>query len=318
MLRSLEFVARFFTRNRGLKVLAVLLAALSWYYIRDITSFQQEIEDIPLNIALPDGWALDEISASSVSIVFRGSQADIRSLTKDQIRVDISAALKDGAPSSTQTLSRANISAPRAVQPVYINPSEIKITLDRESKKLVNVDVTRVGQTPDGYFLDGISVIPQKVTIYGPERRLNEVEYIRTEPVDLSGQISSFSNGVMLVAPRGNWKARMEVDTVTVNASIVERTLRRDFRNVPVKIMMPPGSREDYAISPRDVDISVKCRVDVVSNLTEKSVHAYVDYQALSDGDATEIPVEVTAAPGVTIMMVDPPVVRFSRINGAK
>lgn len=315
MLRSLETITSLFTHNRGLKLLALLLASLSWYYIRDITSFQETITDIPLNVSLPEGWALDEVSASTVSVVFRGSQADIRSLSKDQIKVQVEAVMNDGEPSSILALDRSNVSAPRSVQPVFVNPREVKVTLDRESEKLVSVDVTRVGQTPDGYFLDNVSALPDKITIFGPERRLREVEYVRTEPVDFSGQISSFSNSVPLVAPGGNWKARMEVDSVLVSASIVERTIRHDFRNIPVKVMMAPGIREDFSISPKDVDITVKCRVDVVNNLTEKSVHAYVDQSLLVNGKTMDVPVEVRAIPGVTVMVVDPPVVRLTK-NG--
>ncbi|HMP90876.1 MAG TPA: CdaR family protein [Kiritimatiellia bacterium] len=298
------------THRIGLKLLALALAVVTWYYIRDLTSFEEVFTDIPLEVLAPDGWAIQERSVNNVEVAFRGSQSDIRTLNISQIRVQVDARNRVIEPTMIIPINLSGVSSPRSVRPIYVDPSEVVLSLDRESDKVVPVRVEQLGQPPDGYDVERISITPSNVTVYGPERRIAAVEHVRIVPIDMEGRIRSFALNRALINPGDNWQARMDVDRVRVEFTIVERAMRQDFTNVPVNILLPPRVASAVTFFPEVVNVSLKGRTDVVSNLNARSIHAYVDGRSITPGDKADIPVEVPVPPGANIIAIDPPTVR--------
>lgn len=306
-------------RNKGLKATALLLATLTWLLIRDATSFEDVVRDIPLTINLPDGWAVQETSTETVSVAFRGSQNDIRILEKSQIQVVANVRVNDGQPNVEIQLSPRNVKAPRSVRALHVTPSDVALTIDRETEKDVKVEVVKLGEPPEGYTIDDFSIAPSRVKIRGPERRLQEIQAVYTQPIDLNGRIRSFSNSIPLAAPSGMLNANIAPKDVTVQFTISEQTVRRDINNVPVRILLPPGEGLNVKIKPASVNVSLKGRVNVMSNLIPRAVQAFVDYDGLDGRDEAKLPVEVTTTlPNVNVMIIDPPEVLVERTGGSR
>jgi len=298
--------------RKGLKFLAIMLASVTWLYIRETTSHEEILDNIPVEIVTPDSWAIQERSVNTVSVSFRGSQADLRALSKDQIRVQADARGKNIEPNMILKLDRSNVSAPRSVRAMYVDPGEIVLTLDRESDKQVPVRVDLLGQLPEGFDVESTNITPSVITVHGPERRLANVDFVRTVPIDMEGRIRSFQINRALVTPGENWQARMDVDKVRVEFTIVERTVRRDFTNVPVKVLLPAGETPAVSFSPSSVNVSLKGRSDAISNLSLRVLHAYIDCSSLKPGDSQDLGVEVPTPSGVNIIAIDPPRIRVA------
>jgi len=316
MSRRLDAIIRVALHNKGLKVLAILLASSTWYYIREATSYEEVLRDIPLEVLLPEGWAIEERSVNNVAVTFRGLQVDIRNLNKNQVRVQVDARnrpIDRNDPTILLPVQPRQVAAPRSVRAMYVNPPEVELTLDREAEKTVPVELVRLGEPPEGYFVERFSVTPEKVTLYGPERRLADVESVRTVPVDMAGRIRTFAiQNHPLTLPGENWQARMDFDRVTLNFTITERTVRQDYTNIPVKVMLPPGVSRNLVFFPPAVNVSLRGRSDVISNLPPSAIHAFVNAENVSAPDGEDLPVEMTTLPGVQIIMIDPPAVRVT------
>jgi len=312
MAPEIENMLKSIAHRKGLKVLALTLAAATWYYIRESTSFEEIFNDIPLEVQLPDGWAIQDRSVNTVEVMVRGSQSDIRALNESQIRVQITAKAGKDDPNPIVKIDRSNVSLPRSVRAIYVDPSEVALTLDRETDKQVPVRVEQLGQPPEGFDIEKIVITPPVVTVHGPERRLAAVEYVRTVPIDMEGRIRSFQLNRALMSPGENWQSRMDTDKVRVEFTIVERATRQDFTNVSLKALMPPGGTFDVTFSPPIVNVSLKGRIDVISNLSTRAVHAYVDCTDLKPGVTESIPVEVPIPSGVNIIAIEPPTVRVT------
>jgi YbbR domain-containing protein len=80
-----------------------------------------------------------------------------------------------------------------SVQLERIEPSSIKLQLERriEREFVVNIPVT--GMLPAGYELIGIQSVPNRVRVRGPESHVNALQKILTEPVALDGRTDSFT-----------------------------------------------------------------------------------------------------------------------------
>jgi YbbR domain-containing protein len=312
MAPELESILKNLTNRKGLKILALTLAAATWYYIRESTSFEEIFNDIPLEVQLPDGWAIQDRSVNTVEVMVRGSQSDIRALNESQIRVQIAARAGDDNPNPVVKIDRSNVSLPRSVRAIYVDPSEVSLNLDRETDKQVPVRVEQLGQPPEGFDIEKIVITPPMVTLHGPERRLASVEYVRTVPIDMEGRIRSFQLNRALMSPGENWQARMDIDKVRVEFTIVERATMQNFTNVSLKALMPPGGSFNVSFSPSIVNVALKGRIDVISNLSARAVHAYVDCTDLKPGVTESILVEVPIPSGVNIMAIEPPSVRVT------
>jgi len=299
-----------FMERKGLKLLALVLASITWLYIRETTSFEDVVGDIPVEVLLPEGWAIQERSVNTVEVTFRGSQPDIRALSKSQVRLQVDVRNRDIEQNMLVKLDPSKVSSPRAVRAMYVDPPEMVLTLDRETDKVVPVRVDVLGQPPEGFDLESMTVTPSTITVHGPEQRLAGVDYVRTVPIEMEGRIRSFQVNRALVAPGENWQARMDVDRVRVEFTIVERSVRRDFSDVPVKALRSPGSSRPIILTPALVDVSLRGRSDVMTNLTLRSIHAYIDTAMLTNDTAQEVAVDVPAPAGASVISITPPVVR--------
>ena len=312
MAPEVESILKSLAHRKGLKLLALSLAAATWYYIRESTSFEEIFNDIPLEVQLPDGWAIQDRSVNTVEVMVRGSQSDIRALNESQIRVQLAAKAGDDNPNPIVKIDRSNVSLPRSVRAIYVDPSEVSLNLDRETDKQVPVRVEQLGQPPEGFDIEKIVITPPMVTLHGPERRLESVEYVRTVPIDMEGRIRSFQLNRALMSPGENWQARMDIDKVRVEFTIVERATMQNFTNVSLKALMPPGGSFGVSFTPPTVNVALRGRIDVISNLSARAVHAYVDCTDLKPGTTDSILVEVPIPSGVNIVDIDPPSVRVT------
>ena len=80
--------------NAGLKLLALILAALSFYAIRGVTSFEVRY-DVPVEVSVEKGTAILEQDAEAVQVTFRGSPEDLRHVEQSQLRAVVKPKTRD-------------------------------------------------------------------------------------------------------------------------------------------------------------------------------------------------------------------------------
>ena len=75
---SLKPVWRVLSRNRMMKLFCLLLAFAVWQAVRENTSFEVVVKDIPVTVTAGEGRAVLDQSTDTVSIRFRGSRHQSR------------------------------------------------------------------------------------------------------------------------------------------------------------------------------------------------------------------------------------------------
>lgn len=78
---------------------------------------------------------------------------------------------------------------PHNVHILQVVPSQIRLELDRSASKLVDVTPRVIGSFASGYRLGQVDVNPSKITIVGPQSRLNNIDSAITDPVDATGLV---------------------------------------------------------------------------------------------------------------------------------
>ena len=314
MASKFESLSQFVLHNKGLKLAALVIAFVTWYAIRSIINFETVIPDIPITIQVNPGWAILDRSAQTVDVLFRGSQEDIRYLNRDQITVEADIRGKPFAGALNVKLQPKNVQAPGAVRAIVIWPDEITLKLDQEGEKQVPVKANLQGAVPEGYEVDKVECTPASVLLQGPRQRLDEVSAVRTEPIDLEDRVRSFKKLKMpVVLPGENWVGRISPSNVAVEITIVERSATREFRDVPVRVLVSPGvGGPKLEIWPVAVNVVLKGFAKPLEDMSPGDVEASVDCSALQAGASYDLPVRVHALPGVSAISVEPPTVKIT------
>ncbi len=310
MAPELEGIWRAVRNNRGLKIVAVVLAVITWFTVREITSFTTVVQDVRLDVLLDEGWAVLDRSVDEVDVLFRGSQSDIRFLSRDQVRVEVDLRGKSVAGSREVPLGPRNVKVPGGVRAVSVDPSDITLTLDREGDRVVTVQADIIGSPPEGYEVENVVCTPATVLLQGPQGRLANIQAVRTVPIDLEGRLQSFGLTRTIQSPSETWTARVDPDRVRIDVTLVERSTRKEISDVPVQLLVSPNTPPIQMQTDTRVKLTLKGRSVVLNGLAASNLTAFVDCTVLQPGQSDDLPVHIPIPPGAEIVTVEPARVR--------
>ena len=145
------------------------------------------------------GLDIFSTSAGTVNLQLIGAGPLIRNLRADQLKVSVDLGKAKIGP-NTFPLGSKNVSLPPGIRLNRLEPSVLRVTLDRLSTKEVPVQVDWVGQLPEGKVIRSARISPSTIRIVGPSRALEAIDTVYTEAVDIGNLRDSgtFSAGVIL------------------------------------------------------------------------------------------------------------------------
>jgi len=108
----------------------------------------------------------------------------------------------------------------------------------RMTSKYVYVKPSFVGKPVKGYVIvhDKVVVFPKQILIMGPKAIVEDLMYLKTEPINVSEYTKSFTRSVPL-APVGNFMVPKESISVTVPIEKIPEVVE------PVNIQKEEGAR---------------------------------------------------------------------------
>ena len=251
---------KFFESDAFLRVASLCMAVLIWFAIRQVTSYEETLYDINLEIRHGDGWAVEDVSADEFQVTFQGSREDISRLKRESIRVEVDLRGQE-QEQHVLRLAAKNIIFPGVARVASITPDSIQVRMDQEVEKTVPVKAVFTGTLPPGYTRDAEAVQPPMVTLRGSRKQLDQITALQTAPIDLSGRPASFETRVAVPAPAGSWIKRIEPNRVLVLASISHRVVEKTFDRVPV-IVPPAANGAAPAGVPEPAFVTVRAEVD--------------------------------------------------------
>lgn len=174
------------TRNLGWKIFSLLVALLLWFaYARDpeVGAFVS----VPVEYrGMPDNLEISSDLVGAVSIDLRGPSQKVAnfSAAKSAVVLDFSGIHKPGE--QTFQIDERDITLPSGMRLERAIPAQIRLQFERRTAREVPVEVRFSGAPPKGLQLARYDVSPQKLTLVGPETRVNKIEYAVTDPIDLT------------------------------------------------------------------------------------------------------------------------------------
>jgi YbbR domain-containing protein len=187
----MDFIRRRVINNLGLKILSLAIAVLLWMAIA-----REPMAEVAVTVPIefhnvPDNLELSSETIPQVQVRARGPAGAIHSLGPSEVHAMIDL---NGANPEEKTFDldpRRNVRVPRDIEVVQVIPSQVRIGFDKRATKKVDVRPRVVGASAPGFRMQDVKVDPSWVTIAGPQKRVDSIESVVTDPVDASGVMGS-------------------------------------------------------------------------------------------------------------------------------
>jgi YbbR domain-containing protein len=193
----MERLRRLLTHNWFEKIFALLFASMLWLIISTETRSEIGIE-VPLEFRnIPPQVEITGEATNTVEVRLRGSSNLIKEISSGDVSTTVDLRGMDPGE-KTFPLTTANVEAPFGVQVVRVNPSRVRLSLERTISRMVRVTPSVEGSPAAGYEIVKASATPSMVEVEGPESSITMLESVPTAPVNIEGVSSGLQSSVDL------------------------------------------------------------------------------------------------------------------------
>lgn len=282
--------------------LIVVCGLLLWFRSSPVESklfIPTRLENLPADLIIV-GQPLKE-----VEVVVRGRKPLLETFQGEK-RFCVLDLSQVEAGLATLAVGESNLPMPKGVSIVRINPASVTLRIEPKRTKTVPVSITFIGSPAPGYKVSLSLVTPSTLRISGPEKALEQIDQLATQPVSLKDVSESFKKEIPLDLPEGVTGATGPgTPLVLVQVNIEENVIVRRFSDIPVE------SREttfQVKIAPPVIDIDARGSEKNLARLSETNgIKAYVDLAGLAPGVYVRRP-RITLPVGVTLVGAKPEV----------
>lgn len=174
------------TTNIWWKLASLAIATGLWFTLIGEPEITTTI-DVPVQYKkTPPGIEISSEAPHTVQLEIRGPSSKLGAITPNRtpIILDLSGELEPGQ--KTFTIVQQNVQLPAGVVLARAIPSQLRLNLERRIGREVPVQVRFAGPPPIGYRIVSVAVFPDRVLITGPESHAQRVQYVETDPIQLS------------------------------------------------------------------------------------------------------------------------------------
>lgn len=284
-MKFLQFFRRLL-KNWPAKMLS-LVAAICLFLFYRVNSLEDRFFTVPLRLQLSEGYVAAGPHPRSVRVSLRGEGETVSRILEEDIRVfaDFTAYSREGEyRASVEVLTQGSAEEARSLE-ITVEPRELSLNIERKLRKTVKVLPTMAGYPEKGFELVQYFINPSDVDVEGPRSRVNNLETVLTERVELSGRSSDFTfqARILMEDPYITFPIGRTVEFLGlvreviitknfINISMVSFDLDPRFRLVTPpqtgSIRLQGGQINVGGLDPDDLFLSIDC-----SQITEPGLH---------------------------------------------
>jgi len=254
----------------------------------DIKIFIDKVVEIPKPVdvsiigQIEKGYIRDDLVIEPQKIMVKGPETYVNSVSKIKGEIDITNIKEDiGKEVPISPVDNDE----NVVTGVEIGESYVNVSLGIKKVKKVEIKSNVRGEVAEGYKLVSIDMIPNEATIKGYEEFLDEIDYIGTEEIDISGIYQTTEIETAIIIPYGV-NLLYDIENLKVRAN-VEKIENKEFTFTKEDITLK-NNFSDYKIeyneNVQDIKVIVSEIESVLSNITKKDIELVIDCADLEEG----------------------------------
>lgn len=285
-------------RNRGLKLLALLLAVALWLAVG-----VEEPTETTLSVSLelvnpPQGMMITSEMPPSLQVRVMGPGSVIRKLTQSRLAqtIDLSG-FKRGRHSIP--LGSKTFNFPRGVQVTRVQPNPLTLTLAPTMVKTLQVQPVLEGKPREGYEIAGVKIRPSQISVKGPYTEIADLKFLSTIPLDVS-QLTAPATLAVDLDLKNLHLTLQDQSPILVDVTVEPKIITRNISGVPVT-----ANPQKARLSPSKVTLTLQGPMLQLKDLKPGDLKAAVDTNNLAPG-RHQLNVSVDLPPAITLLRVQP------------
>ena len=264
-------------------------------HVEDVAMVSTAYEIIGQPVAVPD------------DVIVSGPEPSVNAVA--EVQADISMEKVVETTSVVWALFARDASG-NLVTDVTIDPAMAEVTVvirQRANARDVGVRAVATGSPPEGYWLSGLSVEPDSVTIQGSPGEIARIGSVDTLPVDVSDVMDRREVEVALELPGAVQVVDIEGNKVTrVKVTALVAPLEGDLlMQRPVEFINDSGLRS-VAADPLELELLVSGPQRLLKQIEQQPqlVRVVVDARELLPGSRVEVTPDIIAPEGIRVQYV--------------
>jgi YbbR domain-containing protein len=113
----------------GLKIISLVLAIFTWFFVKAITSDSRLVEGVPLEIRVGPGMAIANASVKTVNVLVRGTTEDLRQASRNELYAVLDLTHVDKPVNVSVPINAKSVRAPRRVQVTSVEPADVVVRI---------------------------------------------------------------------------------------------------------------------------------------------------------------------------------------------
>ena len=223
-------------------LLSVILAVGLWLFAQEEVEVERPFDTTFVVRSEPGLVVAPDVMP--VTLVLKGPQAVIAGLT--DVHGEYVLDNDETDTKMTLPLDRKFFRVPSGIDVVAIEPEQVELDISRIDSKEVAVRLRLAGTPWPGYEVkeDRCSVSPEEVTIKGPRSVLSrpDAAEIFTMPIRVAFHDKSFTESTVPLDTRSVGAGVTTDETVSARIVIERKLLSQEFKDLPVKVLLPAGA----------------------------------------------------------------------------
>ncbi len=230
-------------------------------------------------------YVIDNVKLNTDEVTIRGPQYKIDQVATVKALIDVSDLPTTAV--GTQTIDNVNLKAydkSGNVVDVEFVPETISADIEISSpSKEVNLNFVPTGNMPFGKAISSYSFSTNKITIYGPNKVIKDIN-----DININVDVSSLSNNstIDVDIPKPTGVRSMSANTVKIKLNITDVASKSNVFSVNITgINVADGLvaqpiDEDNGV----IEVEVKGAKNVIDSINASNITAYVDLKGLAEG----------------------------------
>jgi len=300
-----------FFNNLGTKIMALILAVASWFYIY-YSHIKSEVITVPLIIETPaqiisraekDGEVIKEIK---VNVEYpRGASDDIAGLVcRHKIKTVPEPLDKPQTIIVELTELDFNLKQGMSIkQFIPDNDNKIQVILMREITKTMKIKTEGAikGTPQKGYRVTAVTANPTEISVKGPKNILDKYNEVPIARIDVTNRNNFFS-----------WPGRIEpLENVNLSTEdyfsvdvFIDEDIIEDVRTVKINLLIPPDFPHfPIQIKPQEKALKFKGPASKIKELKPGHINLFVNVGELCPNPA-EVKPPMTFAPKLELRFI--------------
>ena len=208
------------TRNLGLKISALLISVLLWFFVTSRGQSEMSLE-LPIEFKnIPVGLGIVNSSNKTASVHIRGQERLMKNIKSTDIRVSVDLG-KAKKGEGTFYVNKDDIKLPYAMSVTSVSPSSLKVRTDETVTNVVQINPVLTGTPEKGFEVRSVKADPASVTVKGFKTNVRKITGLKTEALDVTGLKETTTQDVDIDTSGAN--VSLDVNSVKVKVIIAGR-----------------------------------------------------------------------------------------------